>query len=127
MSAAEREAPGAEVDAPDAEREAARDDEVVAVDIRQVGQDRLGITWSDGRVANYPVRALRQACPCAHCVDEMTGKRILDPDSVPEDIRPTRLEGVGRYAIRIHWSDSHNLGLYSFRLLRQLEPGDLPA
>jgi len=96
--------------------------EPVPRDIRQLGPKVLGITWDDGHVSSYPVRALRQACPCAHCVDELTGRRILDPESVSEEIRPQKLDAVGRYAIRIRWSDGHDSGLYSFRLLRQLDP-----
>jgi DUF971 family protein len=26
---------------------------------------------------------------------------------------------VGNYAIRIHWSDGHDTGLYNFKLLRE--------
>lgn len=92
------------------------------VQIRQEGPSMLGISWSDGLESSYPVRALRQACPCAHCIDEITGKRILNPAAVPADIRPLKLEAVGRYAIRIRWSDGHETGLYSFDLLRQLHP-----
>ncbi len=94
----------------------------VPTGIRQEGGRTLGITWSDGLESSYPVRALRLACPCAHCVDELTGQKILNPKAVPEDIRPLRLEAVGLYAIRIRWSDGHDTGLYSFRLLRQLHP-----
>ena len=95
--------------------------------IRQAGPFELGITWEDGRETLYPVRALRQACPCAVCVDEMTGKRVLDPESIPVDVRPVRIEGVGRYAIRIHWSDGHETGLYSFRYLAELDPGSVSS
>ena len=31
-------------------------------------------------------------------------------------------EMVGRYAIRILWSDGHNTGIYSYELLRSLCP-----
>src|SRR5437773_1825578 len=35
----------------------------------------LGIEWNDGHKAVYPVRYLRQQCPCAACVDEWCGGR----------------------------------------------------
>jgi DUF971 family protein len=34
----------------------------------------------------------------------------------------TDVEMVGRYAIRILWSDGHNTGLYSYDHLRQICP-----
>jgi len=89
-------------------------------EIRQAGPDALAIRWGDGVESSYPVRALRLACACAHCVDEWTGECRLDPESVPEDIHPTQIQGVGRYAIQIHWSDGHDTGIYSFERLREL-------
>lgn len=53
----------------------------------------LGIRWSDGHQGIYPVRYLRQHCPCAACVDEWTGARRLIPEDIPllimlQDIQP---------------------------------------
>ena len=67
------------------------------------------------------VACMRSApCACAHCVDEWTGEYKLDAASVPEDVRPTRIKAVGRYAIQIHWTDGHGTGIYSFDRLREL-------
>ena len=88
--------------------------------IRQQGPRELGITWADGLESRYDVRALRLACGCASCVDEWTGQGRLDPDSVPEDVHPLKIEPVGRYAIQIDWSDGHSTGIYPFRRLREL-------
>ena len=38
---------------------------------------------------------LRMACPCAGCVDEMTGRPLLDASSVPESVFPVRIQHVG--------------------------------
>jgi DUF971 family protein len=53
-------------------------------------------------------------------VDEWTGQGRLDPDSVPADVHPLKVEKVGRYAIQIRWSDGHESGIYPFRRLRDL-------
>ena len=88
--------------------------------IRQAGPRTLAIVWADGRESRYDVRELRLACGCAHCVDEWTGEGRLDPQGVPADVHPLRIEPVGRYAIQIEWSDGHSSGIYPFRRLREL-------
>jgi ATP-binding protein involved in chromosome partitioning len=88
--------------------------------IRQKGPRALSIVWGDGHESEYDVRELRLACGCAHCIDEWTGEGRLDPASVPEDVRPVKIESVGRYAIQIEWSDGHSSGIYPFPRLREL-------
>lgn len=56
---------------------------------------------------------LRRACRCALCVDEMTGVQKLDPDSVPESVKPIKMTPVGNYALEVAWSDGH-LSLYPY-------------
>jgi DUF971 family protein len=80
--------------------------------------DDLTIEWKDGAVTKFPFFALRDGCPCAACVDELTGRKTLDPKSIPTNIHILKCEYVGNYAIRIDWSDGHNSGIYSFRFLR---------
>ncbi|MCP5056631.1 MAG: DUF971 domain-containing protein [bacterium] len=92
-------------------------------EIGQAGPRELRIEWADGAVHLYEVRALRLACGCAQCIDEWTGEDRLDPASVPEDVRPLRIEPVGRYALQIEWSDGHGSGIYPFRRLRALGEG----
>ncbi len=91
--------------------------------IRQGGPNQLAIEWQDGHRSVYDVRALRLACACAVCVDEWTGDQRLDPAAVPEDVKPLRIESVGRYAIQIAWSDGHESGIYPFVRLRELDVG----
>ena len=89
-------------------------------EIGQAGPRTLRIRWADGVSHELDVRALRLACGCAHCVDEWTGEDRLDPASVPDDVQPRKIEGVGRYALQIAWSDGHDAGIYPFRRLREL-------
>ncbi len=89
--------------------------------LRQADPRTLEITWQDGVTSRFDVRDLRLACACASCVDEWTGEARLDPESVPSDVHPLRIETVGRYAIQIEWSDGHATGIYPFRRLRALD------
>jgi DUF971 family protein len=36
--------------------------------------------------------------------------------------KPTSAEGVGKYAIKFHWNDGHELGIYSWQFLRDVCP-----
>jgi ATP-binding protein involved in chromosome partitioning len=97
------------------------------VSIAQAGPDTLRIVWQDGHESLYPVRLVRLACRCAHCIDERTGQPLLRPDSVPADVRPLRINAVGRYALAFAWSDGHDTGIYTFENLRELCPCCAPA
>jgi DUF971 family protein len=80
----------------------------------------ISIEWDDaGHVWLYPARALRLACPCAGCVEEMTGRALLEPTAVAADVRPESLALVGSYGLRIRWSDGHDTGIYTFEQLRK--------
>ena len=81
--------------------------------------------WQDGRRDDFDVRDLRLACRCAVCVEETSGRALLDTKSVPPDITPREISSVGNYAIRFSWNDGHSTGIYSFEHLRAL--GELDA
>lgn len=82
--------------------------------------DGLLIEWdAAGHAWTYPARALRLACPCAACVEEMSGRPLLDPGSISQDVKPLSVALVGGYGIRIVWSDGHGTGIYTFDRLRR--------
>jgi len=83
----------------------------------------LRIRWKDGAVTEHPARSLRLACPCASCIEEGTGKQLLDPATVAQDILLLSVELVGRYALSFVWSDGHKTGIFAFPLLRRLGQG----
>jgi DUF971 family protein len=87
-----------------------------AIDVMADGAVR--ITWPGGAEATIPAVRLRDGCPCAGCVEEGTGKKILDPATIPADIKPLEIHAVGNYAVQIHWSDGHNTGIYTWQTLR---------
>jgi DUF971 family protein len=92
----------------------------------------MDIEWADGHVSHYDFVFLRDACPCAMCEDERgkSGRRPGEPvKPAPGELpmykptgRPMSAEGVGKYAIKFLWNDNHDLGLYSWRLLREICP-----
>jgi len=87
----------------------------------------LAIEWGDGITAHYPFFYLRDICPCANCIDEISGAKILETGTIPKNIHMTKVEYVGNYALKITWSDGHDTGLYSFSTLRELYDAAIEA
>ena len=80
----------------------------------------LSVLWEDGRCDDFDVRDLRLACPCALCVEEMSGRLLLNPKSVMPDVAPHAITSAGNYAIVFRWNDGHSTGIYSLKHLRAL-------
>lgn len=95
------------------------------VALHKIGNDRLGIEWSDGRQGTVTWDQLRLHCPCATCRDEREKPpdpfRILKPEEIPHGpLKPVAMAPVGYYAYRITWNDGHDTGIYTFDMLRAL-------
>ncbi len=84
------------------------------------GTTEMLLAWSDGKGFIIPYVELRFQCPCASCVDEHTGKRVLKREQVAPDVRPLGVQVVGRYALQFNWSDGHSTGMYHFDRLYEL-------
>ena len=87
-------------------------------------RSKITLKWSDGHETVYRARDLRLACRCAACIEETSGRPLLDPSKVADTVRAKRIELVGQYAIGIEWSDGHTTGIYNFRDLRANCPCD---
>lgn len=91
-------------------------------EIHQVGKEKIRVLWDDGHESTYPFPYLRRNCPCALCVDEWTGRKLIDPKSVPGELQAEKAELVGNYAIAFQFTDGHSTGVYSFERMRGLCP-----
>jgi ATP-binding protein involved in chromosome partitioning len=83
---------------------------------------RVEIEWDDGHRTLYTPAQLRAICPCAACVDEVTGIRTHDPATVPSDLTQSGARLVGNYALALHFSDGHYTGIFTFKRLRREDP-----
>ena len=88
-----------------------------AIEIADGGAIR--ILWPGGAEVTVSAARMRDACPCAGCVEEGTGRKLLDPATIPADIRPLEIAPVGSYAVQFRWSDGHSTGIYSWETLRR--------
>ncbi len=88
--------------------------------IIEESDSELSINWSDETETKYDAPNLRRACPCAGCVNEWTGEKILKTENVADDLSFASISIVGRYALNFQFSDGHETGIYSFQYLKDL-------
>lgn len=86
------------------------------------GGREIVIAWTDDHVGTYQARALRLACHCAMCREEMSGRALLDPATIPDAIEAESIALVGSYGVKIRWSDGHDTGIYTYEYLLSLCP-----
>lgn len=89
----------------------------------------LEIDWADGHHSAWSFAWLRNACPCATCVDERhkQGRKPGQPKPKAAELlpmyappaKPTSAHPVGRYALQFNWLDGHTSGIYSWEYLRR--------
>jgi DUF971 family protein len=89
----------------------------------------LEIDWADGHRSAWSFAWLREACPCATCIDEREkeGRKAGQPKPKPANPlqmytpppKPKSAQAVGRYALQFNWLDGHSSGIYSWEYLRR--------
>jgi DUF971 family protein len=89
----------------------------------------IQIDWRDGHHSEYTLAYLRDSCPCATCTGahgtEPQPSTYLKPNPFQmyqPALKMNSVEAVGSYAVRVHWSDGHSSGIYSFDHLRKICP-----
>ncbi|MDP6300103.1 MAG: DUF971 domain-containing protein [SAR202 cluster bacterium] len=82
------------------------------------------VKWTDGHESEFTATYLRVNCQCAECVEEWSRRQLLDPASVPMDLRVEDYLTVGRYAVQFLWNDGHFTGIFPFEVMRALCPCD---
>ncbi len=85
-----------------------------------VTPETLNLEWDDGSKANLRADFLRGHCLCAHCVSEVSGELLIDRTKISADIKITKAEPMGHYAVSLGFSDFHATGIYSYEHLRKL-------
>lgn len=94
------------------------------------GGTGVTIEWRDGHESHWSFRWLREACPCATCHEARDGEGRAPGEAKPKPVtllplfeappRPQEIEAVGKYALKFHWSDGHEAGIYSWDYLRNV-------
>ncbi len=89
----------------------------------------LTVEWDDGHTSFYSVKVLRRLSPSADMRElrdqQQRNPLTVLPDSAAHHHGPltvTDAELVGNYALRLHFSDGHHTGIYSWEYLRKIDP-----
>ncbi len=90
----------------------------------------LEIDWQDGHHSAWSFAWLREACPCATCIEERKNEGRKAGQPRPKDTsllpmyapppKPASAHAVGRYALQFNWLDGHSSGIYSWEYLRRV-------
>lgn len=86
----------------------------IPIEIVGLMRPEVRVVWDEDHEAVFAARELRLRCGCARCVEEMTGRPLLDPASVPAEVLVLSISLVGNYGLQIGFSDGHDTGIYRF-------------
>ncbi|TXI17148.1 MAG: DUF971 domain-containing protein [Nitrosomonas sp.] len=75
----------------------------------------LDITFSDGKIFQYPCEFLRVYSPSAEVRGHGPGQEVLQTGK--KMVNVSKIDPVGHYAIQLNFTDGHNTGIYSWDLL----------
>ncbi len=78
----------------------------------------LLIRFDDGHDVTIPYELLRVESPSAETKGH--GGKAPPPPTRKRHVGVISADPVGRYALRIHFTDGHNTGLYTWSYLREL-------
>ncbi len=78
---------------------------------------RLDVRFDDDAAFSYPAEFLRVESPSAE-VKGHGGEKTIVPGR--RHVGIIEIEPVGNYAVRLHFDDLHDTGLYSWQYLREL-------
>ena len=77
----------------------------------------LEVEFDDGGSFQLPAELLRVESPSAEVMGHGEGKKIVGGRRY---VGIMEIEPVGNYAVRIHFDDMHNTGIYTWAYLREL-------
>ncbi len=78
----------------------------------------LEVTFEDGAQFNLPCEYLRVYSPSAEVRGHGPGQEVLQLGK--ENVNIINIEPQGNYAVKLHFTDGHDSGLYSWDLLYEL-------
>ncbi len=81
----------------------------------------LELRYADGGLYTLPAEFLRVYSPSAEVRGHGKGQEVLQTGK--RFVKINRLEPIGHYAVRLHFDDGHDTGIYSWGYLYELGQG----
>jgi DUF971 family protein len=93
--------------------------DLVPTEIKLRTQSRvLDVAFGDGARYELPFEYLRVYSPSAEVRGHGPGQETLQLGK--HDVRITKVDPVGRYAVRLVFDDGHDTGIYTWKYLQEL-------
>jgi len=89
----------------------------VEIKLRKTSQ-LLAVQFDDGRSFDLSFEYLRVYSPSADVKGHGPGEGVLQTGK--ENVRVTKIEPIGHYAVRLVFDDGHDTGLYTWKYLYEL-------
>jgi len=74
----------------------------------------------DGVEINASYADLQKQCPCARCVDEVSGIRVIEEEALDPRVEVKEIEKIGNYGLRLHFNSGCQQGIYTWDILKNL-------
>jgi DUF971 family protein len=78
----------------------------------------LELKYADGGLYSLPAELLRVYSPSAEVRGHGVGQEVLQVGKI--NVKISKIESIGHYAIRLHFDDDHSTGIFSWEYLREL-------
>ncbi|WP_038125936.1 gamma-butyrobetaine hydroxylase-like domain-containing protein [Thiomicrospira pelophila] len=79
---------------------------------------KLAVSFDDGKAFEYTCEFLRVYSQSAEVTGHAPGQEVLQVGK--QDVNIKAISPVGNYAVRLHFSDGHDSGLYTWERLYDL-------
>jgi len=89
--------------------------------LRKIDESTFLFVWNDGSEQELRMSDLQRSCSCANCVEEYSGKRLLNPGTIDENVQAHEIRMVGRYGLRVQFSSGCSTGIYSFNMIKKIK------
>jgi gamma-butyrobetaine dioxygenase len=107
------------------QREAAARPRRVIADVTR-RTDRLELTWDDGSTSTFHHLWLRDNCPCSSCRHPLVPERLIDTQSISEDVAPANVGVSPDGHLLVEWAGDAHRSAFEFAWLAEHAYDDGP-